>query len=152
MDSYDEKRINILRMVEEGTLGASDAAALLSALGREMQGGGTKFSSETMEPPAQTTQALPEPENEATSGPGSRQAPRFFRVRVTDLHSGRAKVTVNLPIGLVHWGMRFGARFSPEVKDFDFSELKEMLDSGVEGRLIDVLDEEDGEHVEIFVD
>lgn len=146
MEPYDEKRLNILRMVEEGSLSASDAANLLSALGQEMKQNGVPFAAAPNKP----TQALPEPDSSTPTA--TRRGPRFFRVRVTDLATGRTKVTVNLPIGLVNWGMRFGARFSPEVNDIDFAELKEMSEAGGEGRLIDVLDEEDGEHVEIFVD
>jgi hypothetical protein len=73
-------------------------------------------------------------------------------VRVTDLSSGRTKVTVNLPVGLVNWGMKIGARYAPEVSDFNFEELSQMINAEAEGKLIDVVDEEDGEHVEIFVD
>jgi hypothetical protein len=60
--------------------------------------------------------------------PATRAAgePRWFRVKVTDL--------------------------APEVGDLDFDQLKEALQSGVEGKVVDVIDEEDGEHVEIFIE
>ncbi|NTV83649.1 MAG: hypothetical protein HGA23_05040, partial [Bacteroidales bacterium] len=92
---------------------------------------------------------------EPATATGTRQAnqsARWFRIRVTDVSSGRAKATINLPIGLVNWGMKIGARYAPEVEEFDFNELSQMLQSSAEGKLIDVIDEEDGEHVEIFID
>jgi hypothetical protein len=50
------------------------------------------------------------------------------------------------------WGLKIGAQFAPEVSDVNLTQLGEALRSGVEGKIIDVVDEEDGEHVEIFVE
>jgi len=122
-----EERMKILTMIREGKITAEEGAKLLSALG------------ESQKP---------------SRSPGTRASgePRWFRVRVTDLVSGKTKVSVNIPFGLMEWGLQIGAQFAPEVADLDFEQLKEMLQSGVEGKVIDVIDEEDGEHVEIFVD
>jgi hypothetical protein len=114
-------------MIREGKITAEEGAKLLSALG-------------------DTQKSARSP---ASKGTGE---PRWFRVRVTDLVNGNTKVSVNIPIGLMEWGMQIGAHFAPEVGDLDFEELKEMLQSGVEGKVVDVIDEEDGEHVEIFIE
>ena len=45
-----------------------------------------------------------------------------------------------------------GARFSPEVDEEQMEALAEALKSGLSGKIIDVTDEDDGEHVEIFVE
>jgi len=122
-----EERMKILNMIREGKISAEEGAKLLSALG------------EAEKPTrAATTRAAGEP--------------RWFRVRVTDLINGKTKVSVNIPFGLMEWGMQIGAQFAPEVGDLDFEQLKEMLQSGVEGKVVDVIDEEDGEHVEIFIE
>lgn len=122
-----EERMKILNMIREGKISAEEGAKLLSALGDS-------------EKPTRT--------------PSSRASgePRWFRVRVTDLVNGKTKVSVNIPFGLMEWGMQIGAQFAPEVGDLDFEQLKEMLESGVEGKVVDVIDEEDGEHVEIFIE
>ena len=122
-----EERMKILTMIREGKITAEEGAKLLSALG------------ESQKP---------------SRSPGTRASgePRWFRVRVTDLVSGKTKVSVNIPFGLMEWGLQIGAQFAPEVADLDFEQLKEMLQSGVEGKVIDVIDEEDGEHVEIFIE
>lgn len=78
--------------------------------------------------------------------------PHWFRVRVTDTFSGKPKAIVNIPFGLMDWGLKIGAQFAPEISDFNLNELREILHSGFDGKLIDVVDEEDGEHVEIFID
>jgi hypothetical protein len=122
-----EERMKILNMIREGKISAEEGAKLLSALG-------------DTEKPSRTPYTRPSGE------------PRWFRVRVTDLVNGKTKVSVNIPFGLMEWGMQIGAQFAPEVGDLDFEQLKEMLESGVEGKVVDVIDEEDGEHVEIFIE
>jgi hypothetical protein len=63
--------------------------------------------------------------------------------------TGKAKATVNLPLGLVDAGLNIASQYAPGV---DFGELVEAINAGAEGKIIDVLDEEDGEHVEIFIE
>jgi hypothetical protein len=79
--------------------------------------------------------------------------PQWFRVRVTNIATGRTRATVNIPLALAEWGLQIGARFAPEVADVDLAELSRLLnEKGTEGKIVDVLDEEDGEHVEIFIE
>jgi hypothetical protein len=131
--SFEEERLQILRMVEEGKLSAVEAVRLLNALAKDAA-------------PAPEEPDLPQ------KPPKAQNVNRFFRVRVTDVNSGRHKVMITLPISLMDWGLRIGARFSPDVPDIDFHELSEIMRSSEGGKLVDVLDEEDGEHVEIFID
>lgn len=121
-----EERMQILKMIAEGTISAEEGAKLLAAL---------------------NTGARREGEGGARGG-----EPRWFRVRVTDLATGRPKVNVNIPMGLVNVGMKMGARFAPDVEGIDMNQLLEAIKSGQHGKIIDVTDEEDGERVEIYVD
>lgn len=121
--SMDAERLQILKMVEKGQITAQEGARLLEALAGN--------STERTTP----------------------SRPTWFRVRVTDTRTGRRKVDVNIPLSLVSVGMRLGARFAPEVGDVDIPELlRQIEEEGMQGRVIDVMDEEDGEHVEIFVE
>jgi hypothetical protein len=122
-----EERMQILKMIEDGKISASDGAELLRALDRES----TAKPSEPLKGASQ---------------------PRWFRVRVTDLSSGKSKVSVNIPMGLVNVGMKMGARFAPEMEGVDFDELTDAVRSGASGKVMDVIDEEEGERVEIFVE
>jgi hypothetical protein len=122
-----EERMRILNMIREGKITAEEGAKLLEALG-EAQKGSRKSA--------------------ARSG----GEPGWFRVRVTDTLTGRTKTTVNIPLSLMEWGMQIGAHFAPEVSELNMEQLMESLRSGVEGKIVDVLDEEDGEHVEIFIE
>lgn len=77
---------------------------------------------------------------------------RWLRVKVTDVASGRSKATVQIPIGLLDAGLKIGAHFAPEVEGVDLTQIMEAVRSGVTGKLVDVIDDEDGEHVEIYVE
>jgi hypothetical protein len=77
---------------------------------------------------------------------------RWLRVRVTDVDSGKTAVNVNLPVSLVNVGLRMGARFVPEMEGVSMSELEESIRQGVTGKIIDIVDEEEGQRVEVYVE
>jgi len=77
---------------------------------------------------------------------------RWFRIRVTDLHTGKNKVEVNIPLALIKVGMRMGARFAPQMGDIDLKQVLEAISQGVQGKIVDVEDQEEGEHVSIYVE
>jgi len=119
--------MQILKMIEEKKITAEEGARLLSALSA-----GRK---------------------EAAGATGQRGGePRWFRVRVTDLDSGRSKVSINIPMSLVHVALKAGARFAPNIEGFDFNQVVEAIRSGAQGKVVDVIDEEEGERVEIYVE
>jgi hypothetical protein len=119
-----EERMKILKMIEEGKVSAEEVAKLLSALANANR----------------------------PSGGLSASGAKWLRVRVTDVASGRSKATVQIPISLMEAGMKIGAHFAPEIDGVNMDQLMEALRLGTTGKIIDVVDDEDGEHVEIFVD
>jgi hypothetical protein len=123
----ETERFKILKMVETGKLTANEGISLLQALGQEQKTRRPTFGA-----------------------PNS--SPNWFRVRVTDTITGKSKASISIPMGLMEWGLRIGAQFAPEVSNINLDELGQALRSGVEGKIIDVIDDEDGEHVEIFVE
>jgi hypothetical protein len=55
-----------------------------------------------------------------------------------------------MPWSLVNVGINMGARFArDEVKVEDFVEA---VQAGAEGKIMDLVDEEDGERIEVFVE
>lgn len=126
--TVSEERMQILKMVEEGKITAEEGARLLAALSEGAR--------------AEKKAARAEPGGSA----------RWFRVRVTDLASGKTKVNVNIPLGLVNVGLKMGARFAPEIEGMNLEEIVAAIKSGAQGKIVDVTDEEDGEQVEIFVE
>ena len=122
--SLHDERMQILNMIQSGQVSAEEGSKLLAALRA-----GTK-------------------ETPSTEG----AQPRWFRVRITDLRTGRSKVNVNIPMTLVNVGIKMGARFVPQAEGMDYEELADAIRSGAQGKIVDVEDEESGEHVEIFVE
>jgi hypothetical protein len=77
---------------------------------------------------------------------------RWFRVRVTDVRSGKVKVNVSLPMGLINFGLKLGAKYVPEESGFNVEEIRQAVRSGMVGKIIEVEDSDDGERVEVFVE
>ncbi|MFN8412490.1 MAG: hypothetical protein U0Z26_08905 [Anaerolineales bacterium] len=125
-----EERMKILKMIEEGKISADEASKLLAALSDSRRGPG-----------------LPTPPRPPSPG-----GARTLRIRVTDTRTGRSKASVQIPLALVDAGMKIGAHFAPEVQGVDMTNVMEALRMGVTGKIIDVVDDEDGEHVEIYVE
>lgn len=120
-----DERMKILKMIDEGKISAEEGARLLTAL------------SQSRKPSRKTSP------RSTTTGP------RWLRVRVTDMVTGKSKATINLPLGLVDAGLNIASQYAP---DIEFDELIEAINAGAEGKIIDVIDEEDGEHVEIYIE
>ena len=117
-----DERMRILKLIEDHKITAEEGARLLTAMGDT---------------------------GSAPAGPG---AGKWLRIRVTDVASGRSKASVQIPIGLLDAGMKIGARFAPEVEGVNMTHVLDAVRAGVKGKIIDVTDDTDGEHVEIFVD
>lgn len=126
LDNNLMDRLKVLEMIESGKISVDEGASLLNTLG--------------------DTKAKKHKSVEYKNDP------RWFRVRVSDTITGKNKAIVNIPFGLMDWGLKIGAQFAPEVSDIDLNELRDVLKSGFDGKIVDVIDEEEGEHVEIFVD
>ena len=120
-----EERARILQMVSENKIDAEQGVQLLNALRTSTQASG---------PPSAATGA------------------HWIRVRVTNMETGRTKVNVNLPMGLVKAGIKLGARFAPEMEGVEWADLMTAIQEGASGKLVDVEDIEGGEKVEIYVE
>ncbi len=139
-----EERMRILKMVEEGKITADDAAKLIIALDDSRNPGprnpkGSPSAGFQFNPPGGRPAGRP-------------SSARTFRVRVTDTRTGKQKVSVNIPIGLVNVGMKIGARFAPEIGSSELTALMEAIHAGQTGKILEVMDNDDGERVEIFVE
>lgn len=128
-----EERLKVLQMVKDGKISAEDAAELLAALDIAAE--------RKVTPPAPPIPPYA----------GDRRN-RWLRVRVTDTDTGKVRVNVRLPTSMINAGMKMGMRFAPEVEGMDMSQLMTYIESGEVGQIVDVYDEEDGEHVEVFIE
>lgn len=127
----DNEKLKIMKMVQEGKITAEEAITLLDALG---------------------AQPKKEQPTDINSPFRSGEPGRWFRVKITDSVSGKLRTNIRLPLSLVGAGLKMGARFSPEMEGIDINAINEALRKGETGLLVDVFDEEDQEHVEIFIE
>lgn len=122
-----EERMKILKMIQEGKISADEGAKLLKALS-----------------------ASSEKPKRANRMSGSA---RWLRVRVTDMAKGKAKVNVNLPLKLLDAGLNIAAQFTDDV---DFEELMGAVNTAISenltGKIVDVVDADDGQHIEVFIE
>jgi len=120
-----EERLKILQLIEDGKVSAEEGAQLMAAL------------------------ADASGEDVAAQESGKR---RWLRVIVTDTFTGRPKVNVRIPASIVDMALRVGAQFIPSREWVDLDEVSAALRSGVSGKIVDVIDEEDGERIEVIID
>lgn len=127
--TISEERMRILQMIQEGMITAEDGIRLLDSIEQsEKQGVSSESDTE------------------------SNRTARFFRVVVTDTQTEKIRVNVRLPISVINAGFKMGARFAPEVQGLNSADMMEHIRSGVVGKIIDVYDDKDGEHVEVFLE
>lgn len=121
------EKMRVLNMVSEGKISVDEALKVIEAL-------------------------------EAPIDDKSRQSvtkAKWLKIRVGDTKTGKSKVSVNLPMGLVDWALRTGNRFVGADLDgagVDLNELRNAINYGLRGKIVDVTDEEKGEQVELVVE
>lgn len=115
-------QLQILQMVESGQVSVDDAIGMMSS-----------------------------PDSPAAL-PKSGDPQRWLRVRVTNLETGKNRVSVNIPLNLMRWGLAVGSRFAPELADLSFDDMMTELDQHAEGRIVEVEDAEDNQRVEIYIE
>ena len=137
-------RLKILERVAAGEISAAAAADMLQ---------NPADPAESPEP-----EALKEAEkhiviSEEPAAPvDNGKTPTWFKVRVNDLQTGKQRVAVNIPYRMMRWGLRVGQRFAPELRDLDAQVLDQMVADGTPGMLVEVVDNEDNEQVQIFLE
>lgn len=137
--TINDEKLRILNMVQEGKLSAQEAVQLLEAL---------DFNQEEK---SITNEIIPDP---AVSTNGKAH---WLKIVVTDQASGNRKVNLRIPLAIVRWGMKMGGKFNLGNDSLNDLDLQSVLDDGVlnegqKGVLVDVEDEEDGEHVVIALE
>ena len=122
----NKERKQILNMIADNKVTASDGVQLLEVLG--------------------------EASSKKTLAATRHSQSGWLKIIITDLVTGSIKTTVNIPLRLVEWGFGIGSRYTDELRNIDMAELRGLLDSELHGKILEVIDEEDGEKVEIFVE
>ena len=117
-----EDQNQILARVAKGELSAEEASDLLSAANSIH--------------PAQT----------GLTRPGT------LHVKITNMDSGRVKLSINIPLSLIDVGMGMGARFAPHLDDSAFEQIADAVWRGDAGKVYEVFEEDSREQVEIWIE
>lgn len=117
--------MKILNMIQAGKLTPEEGLRLLEALEKP---------------------AAAEPLQPATG------AARWLRVQITDMISGKTRVNVRLPVTVLNTGIKMGARFSTDIGQVEMGQIMDAIRSGAIGKILDVIDDEDSEHIQIFLE
>jgi hypothetical protein len=128
-----EERMKVLKMVADGILSIEEADKLLDTLNE-----------------TQSTEQADSKDGFASYIPGKKA--RWIRIVVSEVKTGKKIVNLRLPSKLISAGTKIGAKFAPELEGVDTGELMDALNQDIHGKIIDVVDEDDGEHVEIFIE
>jgi hypothetical protein len=130
--AYQEERLAILKMIEEGKITAAEGMELMDAL--------TKSSNEPV----------------VTQNTASTNGLKMLRVRVREGHD-KVKVNVNIPLTLVKVGLDIAkgihvGEHQDMLNKIDMDEILRLIDEGASGKLVEVEDLESDTHVEVYVD
>ena len=124
--NVSKERMQILEMVEDGKITAAEAMELFSALERNDQ------------------EIVPKTDA------------KWLKVRVYTLDD-QPKVNVNIPISLVDVGLKLAKKYDPKLKDsgldnIDLDEILDAIKNGAEGKIVDVIDEEEQTKIKVYVE
>ncbi len=121
----------VLEMLKEGKINDEEAAELL--------------------------EALKEAKKEEETTPLSTKKKRFLKIRVTK--GEKPQVNITIPFSLVNWGLNLASKLGKNTINIEGKEIpidmdelnKAMNDPEFTGKIVDIVDEEKGEHVEIEI-
>jgi hypothetical protein len=120
-------RLRILQMIEEGKLDAAEGARMLAS--------GT----------------VPDLGGQAQAGEAGK-TPRWIRVNVADVHTGKTRVNVRIPVNLISTGIKMGAHLSSDMQELNIQQINEFIRKGVTGPVMEVVDDEEDEKVTISLE
>lgn len=132
-------RKEILEMLSAGQIDVDEATQLLGVMRDEPQ----KIAPVAGQP-------TPKPVSNAAPDNTGR---RWLHIQVSNLETGQNRVRVNVPLGLVHFGLKVGARFTDEVNSGMMQDVMDALqDPEITGTLVEVEDMDDNERVHIYIE
>ena len=111
----------------------------------------------TSEEATELLEALKKTKKEEETTPLSTNKKRFLKIRVTK--GDKPQVNVTIPFSLVNWGLNLASKLGKNTVNIEGKEIpidmdelnKAMNDPEFTGKIVDVMEEEKGEHVEIEI-
>lgn len=132
-----DEKMSILKMIETGKITAEEGAELLKAL--EEKPIHSDFSNKSEHDGF---------EGETASENGNI---KFLKIRIHDTKNNKTKVNVNIPYGLVKFGLKFISNEDLNDK-INLDEILKAAKNCERGKIIDVYDDEERQHIEIYLE
>jgi len=127
----EDERMMVLKLLKDGKITADEAAKLLETIDKT--------------DPKKKKAQVEEPEEIKGQG-------KFFRVKITDATNGKIRANIRIPLSVMGAGAKFGAHFAPQINGIESEDLMKAVRDGEVGKILDVFDDEDNEHVEIYIE
>jgi len=127
----EDERMMVLKLLKDGKITADEAAKLLETIDKT--------------DPKKKKAQVEEPEEIKGQG-------KFFRVKITDATNGKIRANIRIPLSVLGAGAKFGAHFAPQINGIESEDLMKAVRDGEVGKILDVFDDEDNEHVEIYIE
>lgn len=134
-----DDKLRILKMLENGTINASEAAELLNAIQNEPS---DKANAELMS---------------VDTAEGEQKRAKWMRIQVTNTKTDKKMVNIRVPLALIRWAGKSQMLKTINIGDgkkldLDDDLINQALNNGEPGIFVDVEDEDDGEHVIISLE
>lgn len=128
--AYQQEKLQILKMVEEGKINHTEALELMEALGKE------------------EIEIKPKSDVKSTT--------RMLRIKVRE-GEDKTKVNVNIPLSLVNVGLKIAKHVNvgenqEMLNQIDMDEIIRLIDEGAQGKLVEIEEPETNTYVEVYVD
>lgn len=150
MSEIDRKEI--LELLSSGKITAAEAADLLNGIKEKQPEEKQPEPVIVVEETPVSADVLKAQETAVAASKSDGKKPNWLHVRVSNMETGKNKVTVNIPLRMVNFGLKVGRKFSSDLEGLDLDSINEMVGDMEQGVLVDVQDEESNEHVQIYVD
>ena len=134
-----DDKLRILKMLENGTINASEPADLLDAIQNEPS---DKANAELMS---------------VDTAEGEQKRAKWMRIQVTNTKTDKKMVNIRVPLALIRWAGKSQMLKTINIGDgkkldLDDDLINQALNNGEPGIFVDVEDEDDGEHVIISLE
>lgn len=152
----ENRRVEILDLLARGKLTIDEALTLLdlpfSSHENERIGKAESTAAESIaqESGQEKVTRLAVEEIPDSAAPDKLDEPRWLRIQVDHLSTGKSKVRVNLPFGMVRFGLGMARLFAPQEVGPNLAQLESAWSETGSGLVLEVQDDESNEHVRIY--
>ena len=145
-------RMEILDLLARGKISIDDAVLILQT-GQQKDNSARSDVEDNAAPVpivSMESEAAAEEQDEYGNDAVAAKGVRWLRISVSDSDSGKNKVRINLPVGMIKFGLGMARLLVPNELESGLADIDSVFTESEGGMLIDVQDDENREHVQIY--